>query len=842
MNWLETLRSKPESKSEIAAPGRPKAAPAPDFAALRSSCAAASSEEERRKRDSELGAALGAANCAPEPGDATPVWVAAACHAADRRHAAAWLERLDDESDLAQIARHARHAEVRLAAVRRVDSTNLLEDIARHSRNVDKAVYRHCADILAGRRDAVRRAQHCDELASALRSLLQSAPVSITRLLEIERDAKSIEAGEALPAALDDLLARANARVRSESEQQRKLQELMHGGAALCSELKAVEAIDAQRIQDWHGRAHALDEARATLPAWLDGSRLDAKLLEAQLALQGLLIDLARYADAERFLDAHGASPIDDAAQAAWDALAMPEQSGARRDLQERWNSLASRLRAMPDPPPARPEPARVPRPAPDAATVEALSALEAALDAGRLAEAEEAARRIKDAGGHLGGRLETRLHKANARLAQLRGWAKWGASEKRDELVAAAEELATRQASLDEIEATVVRMREQWKELNPQAPSTKSQWQRFDTALTRAYAPVAQIHAKEAERRAQALSRREEMLAQFESFVAAVVWDAADYPALDARRVAFQDSWRGVPHAGHKQERALNKRADAALKSLGERLDSVRGAERDRRLALIAHAEALQQNADLRAATLTIKSLQEQWQAKAGPLRLARGDEQALWMRFRKACDAHFARRDTERAHYSAQRKEQLRSRENILETFSAAIESAQPTGLKRAQAQFRDAWAAARNLPTSDELERRARQVQKQCEDRLRGQQRDSYRRRLEDMAQSAAPIEGLDGAGLEQGRMKREQLLLDMEIALDLPSPEPHRAARQRRRLEQLAGHFRSGTPSNESAETLLARMYAVPAAPDSAVDSRVAAIVLHLVERAGPQRRG
>gem|GEM_PF-6130357 len=117
--------------------------------------------------------------------------------------------------------------------------TALLEDIARHSRNVDKAVYRHCADILGGRRDAVRRAQRCEELAAALQALLEAAPMSITHLLEIEREARSIEGGEPLPDQLGALLTLANARVRAESEQQRRLQELLHDAAALCGELKA---------------------------------------------------------------------------------------------------------------------------------------------------------------------------------------------------------------------------------------------------------------------------------------------------------------------------------------------------------------------------------------------------------------------------------------------------------------------------------------------------------------------------------------------------------------------------------------------------------------------------
>jgi hypothetical protein len=227
---------------------------------------------------------------------------------------------------------------------------------------------------------------------------------------------------------------------------------------------------------------------------------------------------------------------------------------------------------------------------------------------------------------------------------------------------------------------------------------------------------------------------------------------------------------------------------------------------------------------------------LQEHWRDRASPLRLARGQEQSLWRRFRGACDAVFARRDAQRTEEQAQRTRRVQELQEKLDAFRAAIEAADSNELKRVVAQFRTDWdAATADGKAADEgLARRARDLQRQAHTRIDSLRIERYRDRLAELARKAPPAAGLDAAALEDGLAKRRTLLIDLEIALGLPTPAAFSAARQQRQLEMLRGRFRSGQASAADPEQLLAQWYRVPAGADDQLDSRIASIVTKLTE--------
>jgi hypothetical protein len=90
-------------------------------------------------------------------------------------------------------------------------------------------------------------------------------------------------------------------------------------------------------------------------------------------------------------------------------------------------------------------------------------------------------------------------------------------------------------------------------------------------------------------------------------------------------------------------------------------------------------------------------------------------------------------------------------------------------------------------------------------------------------------------LDPETLAAGRKARESLLIDLEIALDLPTPEEFATSRRQRQLERLQNRFRGGRLQLPQAEELLAQWHATPAATDAAMDRRVAVVVRRLLEQ-------
>ncbi len=823
MNWLNHLMRKPAAKA-------PKRAPAQAQPAL----------------------------AAPQAGDPAQAWIAAVCGAADKAAAIGWLAHLDGEAALGEVAMHARFAEVRLAAAERIQGGAILEQVAHHSRDKDKQVYRHCSELLRHRRQAAERAQRAQRLIADLSALLASAPLSVSRVLDLQDELRALGDGFAEQGACQALLEQANARLKHEADARRGLPARQAAAEALAAACSPGAWPDRAQLAQWREECASLRRAHAETPAWLAGQpsahAVDALLPHIDARLAALATEHARIQDCEQFLDAHADTPIDEDAARGWDALAKPEHLGTRQALQARWQALRAPPPAPAPPPAAAPQaPEPVAAPAPvrvDGQAVRGLiEALEQAAEQGHLAQADAVARQIKAAVGSasLERGLDARLQRAHARLGELRGWAHWGATQKREQLVAAAQALLAADHSVEHLAAAVPALREQWMQLNAQAPSTKTQWESFDAALSKAYQPVAAVRAQEAARRAQARADKDALCAQWEAEVAAIDWASAELTAIEARRQQMLGQWRGAAKAGGRDERLLHKRLDALIGGIDQRIGAARAAEVQRREQLIAAAEALRELADLRQATADAKSLQERWRSEAGSLRLARADEQRLWHRFRGACDAVFGRRDAERAELLAQRGQRAQARAAMLDAFAASLDRADAPAVKRALAQFRASWANDREAGASaDPLERRAIALQQQAQQRIDALQRQGRRMRLEQLGQQAASTEGLDAEALAAGRATRETLLIDLEIALGLPTPEAYAPARRRRQLERLQSHFAAPAQSNAAPEELLQRWYAAAAPPDAALDERVSAVLRALIERgkatARPGARG
>jgi hypothetical protein len=339
--------------------------------------------------------------------------------------------------------------------------------------------------------------------------------------------------------------------------------------------------------------------------------------------------------------------------------------------------------------------------------------------------------------------------------------------------------------------------------------------------------------------------------LVQWDATLAAIDWEQPDPAGIDAQRETMLAQWRAAPHAGYRDERLMRTRFDALVRTLDQNVDAARAAEVGRREALITAVAALADVADPRVAGNQAKELQELWRTGAGPMRLRRGEEQKLWQRFRTACDAIFARRDAERAAQTAQRQEHQQARAALLEAFATVLTAAvagEPANgaldtMQRALNQFRADWDqssadAGASAALASGQERQARELQRQAQQCLATLQRDAVHARFAALAQAAPTTDGADGASLEKGAAQREELLIDLEIALGLTTPGASAEVRRRRQLEQLQNRFRSGpvpAAREQDPEKLLLRWYAIVAPPDASRDERIAAVVRTLVER-------
>jgi predicted secreted Zn-dependent protease len=284
----------------------------------------------------------------------------------------------------------------------------------------------------------------------------------------------------------------------------------------------------------------------------------------------------------------------------------------------------------------------------------EVLDAMQKALEEGSLqmaAEHDRTLRSIDVKAARLSAGQKAQLTNARIELGRLQGWARWGGNVSREELMTVAEALPALSLPPVELAKKVGSLRERWKSLDISAgPASKEAWARFDAACTIAYAPAAEHFKILAQDRQNNLAKAQALIADIHAFAEASVGNTVDLDAVDWKNIAsycikMKHEWQRIGTVDRREKKRLDVDFGAALDLLLTPLNTRRAVEIRQREALIAQVDDL--NASERGVLDKLHHLQERWQEQAKSLPLERKDEQALWLRFRSACDGLFVRRN---------------------------------------------------------------------------------------------------------------------------------------------------------------------------------------------------
>jgi hypothetical protein len=221
-----------------------------------------------------------------------------------------------------------------------------------------------------------------------------------------------------------------------------------------------------------------------------------------------------------------------------------------------------------------------------------------------------------------------------------------------------------------DEIVRQVRGLQQQWK-LAADVPRAQGEilWKRFKTAHDEAWAKCEAHFAAQAEVRAQNLAKKTALAERAEQLADSTHWiqTAEEIKTLQAE-------WKTIGAVTRGQEKAVWERFRAACDrfftrrhaDLAERkkLWAENLAKKD---ALIQRAETAAQSSDWEAAAAEIKRLQAEWRT-IGPVKKNRSE--ALWQRFRAACDAFFSRYAQR---HDIARAERVAAREAIVSELEA-------------------------------------------------------------------------------------------------------------------------------------------------------------------------
>jgi len=528
-------------------------------------------------------------------------------------------------------------ADARLRAAEHVHTRSMLEQVLQPMRKLDRRV----AKLMQTRIDAIAKQEMIAKLAQdcigEAHRLLQEMPLAPNRVADMDSSWRSIgEVEETQRSTFDSLRIEIDARLTAQTSLQRTV----------------IDALDAVR------------------KLRMEVDNLSPTQLTEQLVLHAQQAALYRSSPEASSLPKNLLAEFELEYQRLKDRQVIHEQHfSAATSLKE---ELAVRELA----PPQKPE-------AGSSAYLSVLVAMEQALQEGLLhaaAEQDDILRAMDLQSQRVNNSHATRLSNARAELKRLQGWARWGGNVSREELIKAVEDLSAQKISAQELTKKLGSSRERWKSLDAASGAApKALWDRFGAACNAAYAPVVEQTRQQAQERQKNKDKAHALIDEIRRFIDVSGLEKEDLAAsvTDWKPVAnFQrstlQSWQRIGHMDRKDKKRLDAEFDRAMQSLMTPLRQQWQLEIERRESLIREVEQI--NINDRKAIDRVRMLQERWQQIAKALPLERQDDQALWQRFRSACNAVFAQRKETAAAADVQRRQHAAAKVELCTALEAA------------------------------------------------------------------------------------------------------------------------------------------------------------------------
>jgi hypothetical protein len=283
--------------------------------------------------------------------------------------------------------------------------------------------------------------------------------------------------------------------------------------------------------------------------------------------------------------------------------------------------------------------------------------------------------------------------------------WQRWANLQVQEELCKEMEALKTE----ENLELASRKMRElqsRWKQvaLAPRAQG-EAMWRRFKAAQDEVYARTSAHLAAQNEERAANLTAKQALCERAEALA-----DSTDWVKTAAEIQALQAEWKKIGPVSRGHEKAVWERFRAACdKFFTRRQEDLKHRKEEwsanlaKKEALCEKAEALADSTDWDNAATQLKRLQAEWKT-IGPVRKSKSE--AVWQRFRAACDRFFDRykhRDqVELQQKAAARDHIIRELESLLpQTSNGSGRGEAPEHLYEKVHEARAKWQQAPEVP---------------------------------------------------------------------------------------------------------------------------------------------
>ena len=773
-----------------------------------------------------------------------------------------------DTTKLTELTLTDKRAGMRLVAAERLAAADTArttwEDIARTWTDKDRRLTRFAKEQVHAYEHQAQIELRATALHADFSALLDKPAVDVMRLIEIDtrydalvKEASAEESKKGLKPAptnsltdLVELRIRVGARIETGQEAQRELiaiereadaarlalvaqqsvaDPLLH--AALSDRFDAVDTNGVPAVIITHARKALVALEALTQSAIARGiaegsaremlariEALDPAAIEARTALQAEIAATDLPADLKDKVSHAFAARTGDAEQMERLAARAAEQALSDSDRAERKAAQVQRAHAE--------------KSARDAQTAEIaslISATEAHLAVGEAKAAIKAAdaiKRARAAAEHLPGALRARFHAIETEVLKLEGFARDVAKKRRGELLARAKKLPELKLNIDMLRSEVQSLQSEWKNLDTESGGApRKLWDEFHTATNKAYETVTLYRAVKSAERGENLKVKETALAEIEALAVAAASEAPDWKTIAAKRGQAVRGWYDLGSVGRKEQKPLQGRMDRAVKSLDAALDAERAKERNRRQALIDQVEAARARAEaerpaeldshdrawpaLQDAMQVSQDCQKLWNARPAsanpPLPLPRKEEQALWEKFRALGNTVFEMR--------AAAREAVKVQVQVERAAEAEREREVRAKADAKRVQERDKWNVLAELDALlGEAEAqlandaaRAGLSEKISAAQARLDAKHAAHKGL--VARITAVAAGQPISADAAREKRRADLLLDLELALNIPPQPGEESARRARQLLLLSNTLKNRATRAEPRDMLL-----------------------------------
>ena len=321
-------------------------------------------------------------------------------------------------------------------------------------------------------------------------------------------------------------------------------------------------------------------------------------------------------------------------------------------------------------------------------------------------------------------------------------------------------------------------KLHEQWREIGPVANEYKDQlWDRFREASSKINKRHQEYFDTLKEEQKKNLDLKTELCVKAEELVAAPPVSRKEWNKASEQLIEIQKVWKTIGFAPKKDNTKIYERFRNACDRFFENKRNFYlqiKAEMETNLQLkneiCSQAESIQDSEEWKKTTDELIALQKRWK-EIGPV--ARRHSDAVWKRFRAACDHFFERKAAHFSTIDTQYEENLKQKQALLEELKAFVEREDMANdgfetLKEMQRR----WSEIGFVPIKqkDAIQSEYRKVVDAAFAKLRGNEKERHLERFKGKLQSLSS-EGNNDRRIrhERDRLYNKMKQLEADIAL-------------------------------------------------------------------------